>query len=47
MGRSSQGSKLTRKVRKYRTRLLRKCLLLRYALVNRVGSRPRAARSSR
>lgn len=39
MGRSSQGSKLTRKVRKYRTRLLRKHLLLRFALVNRFGVR--------
>ncbi|WP_315808216.1 hypothetical protein [Pseudomonas sp. C9-3] len=39
MGRRSEGSKLARKVRKYRTRLQRKCLLLKYALANRFGTK--------
>lgn len=39
MGQHAGGSKLARKVRKYRTRLQRKYLLLKYALVNRFGSR--------
>lgn len=39
MGRHAGSSKLARKVRKYRTRLQRKCLLLKYALANRFGSR--------
>lgn len=39
MGRSSKGSTLARKYRKYRTRLRRRCLLIQYALANRFGSR--------
>ncbi|MBB4866127.1 hypothetical protein HNP46_005032 [Pseudomonas nitritireducens] len=39
MGRRSEGSKLARRFRKYRTRLQRQWLLLRYALANRLGRR--------
>lgn len=39
MGRHAGSSKLARKLRKYRTRLQRKYLLLKYALVNRFGTR--------
>lgn len=40
MGHKAGSSKLARKVRKYRTRLQRKCLLLKYALANRFGTHP-------
>lgn len=39
MGRHAKGSRLARKVRKYRARLQRRCLLAKYALANRFGTR--------